>query len=204
MALRRSSSRRRRACALASISVSKKWKRPRPSSFARYNAMSAFFNSWSAIVAVVGRNRNPNARADDDMMVAEIERHGSTLRRCAPPRQPTRQSAAPPRTCTIENSSPPVRETRSPSRTSSRRRLATAHSNASPTEWPSVSLTTLNCRDPGRARKSLAAALHLFQALLDMLAQLHAVGQVRSARRDAPGTRSASPSFASRSRPCGW
>ena len=99
------------------------------------------------------------------------------------------------------NSSPPRRATVSPSRTQARRRAATARSSASPTGWPSVSLTVLEAveveaqhRQPARP----GAAPPPAPARAGPGTAPGSAG--RSARRGAPGARSAPPCAPGRAR----
>ena len=82
------------------------------------------------VVAVIGRNRNTDAGADDDLMAFDIK--GFTHRLDKPRRERGRVYGLLSPTCTIANSSPPSRATKSIARTHARSRSETACKRTSP------------------------------------------------------------------------
>ena len=77
--------------------------------------------------------------------------------------------------CTMANSSPPSRATVSTPRTTRCKRSVTAQSSASPTGWPSESLTLLK---RSRSRNMTASLSPRAERLLHLVAEQHAVRQI--------------------------
>ena len=139
--------------------------------------MSAFFSSWSALIAVVRRERDADAGADR-------RPGGRRSRRCPssavddPPRERRQpRPAACTGYCSTTNSSPPKRATTSVSRTIVRSRSATAISSRSPRGWPSVSLTCLNWSRSMKCTAHCCPRAHARQRVFHAVAQDGAVRQ---------------------------
>ena len=119
----------RRASTVCAISSRKKQKVPRPSALARYSAMSAFFNSVSALTPGEVM-RDADAGADLDQMVVDLVALAQAIDDA--PRQAGGVFGGMMFCWNTTNSSPPNRATKSSGRSMSRSRSATAHSNWSP------------------------------------------------------------------------
>ena len=149
--------------------------RPRPPSFAAYIAMSALPHQLLAVARATGVDRDADARADDELAVADLHRLGPQAVEQAAPRSRRPPAPSCPRAgwrTRRRRAGPCV----SLGRIVRSKRCASSWSSWSPASWPRLSLTCLN---QSRSRSSTTIgsprALRARERVVEPVAEQRAV-----------------------------